>query len=354
MGDRQRANEGAGPVRPGFAFDEAQLAQWMRDHVEDFAGPLQVQQFQGGQSNPTYKLLTPTRAYVMRRRPTGKLVEGAHAIDREYKVLHALWGTGFPVPRPYGLCLDDSVIGSGFYIMAMADGRMFWETSFPGAAREERPRYFEAMCETIARLHAVDIDAVGLTDFGRHGNYIERQIKRWTRQYQEGIENGGRDANLDRLIEWLSANVPQGDETTIIHGDFRCDNMIFHPLEPKVIAVIDWELSTLGHPLADFAFNAMMYRVPPELITGLVGIDLETLNIPSEHSYIEKYCRLTGRTDIPHYDFYVIFNLFRLAAILHGIKGRVAIGNAASPHARHVASHVEPLARIAWEQASAI
>jgi aminoglycoside phosphotransferase (APT) family kinase protein len=347
MGERQRQNAGTTQVRQGF--DQERLASWMESHVDGFAGPLVVEQFQGGQSNPTYKLITPTHHYVMRRKPPGELVAGAHAVDREYRVIAALHAADFPVARPYALCLDADIIGSWFYIMDLVEGRSIWETSFPDVAAAERPSFFDAMNETLAQLHTLDPAALGLGDYGKQGGYIGRQLRRWTRQYRED-EAAGRDPNLDRLAEWLPANIPPDDETRLIHGDFRCDNMIFHRSEPRVVAVLDWELSTLGHPLADFAFHAMIYRVPPTLITGLLGLDLTALNIPSEADYIAAYCRRTGREGIAHYDFYVAFNLFRLAAIMHGIKGRLLRGTAASGHARQMAQHVEPLAELGWRQ----
>jgi aminoglycoside phosphotransferase (APT) family kinase protein len=350
MGERQWQNAGTAHIRDGHQFDIARLDAWLEANVEGYAGPLRVEQFRGGQSNPTFKLITPHRHYVMRRKPVGTLVPGAHAVEREFRVIAALFAEGFPVARPYVLCTQEDVIGTWFYIMEMVEGRSIWETSFPDAPRAERPRYFDSMNETVARLHSLDYAALGLSTFGRPGRYIARQVERWSRQYAEDSA-GGRDPNLDRLVEWLPAHIPANDETTLVHGDFRCDNMIFHPTEPRVIAVLDWELSTLGHPLADFAFNAMVYRIPPALITGLKGIDLAAANIPSEEAYLQAYCHRTGRDIIPDYDFYVAFNMFRLATILHGIKARLIRGTAASLHAKQMAAHVEPLAEIAWTQA---
>jgi len=338
-------------IRPGFGFDVDRLAAWMAAHVEGFSGPIAVEQFSGGQSNPTYKLVTPTRAYVLRRKPPGVLLKGAHAIDREAKVLAGLSKAGFPVAEVLGLCTDDGVIGTWFYVMEMVEGRIFWDATFPGVAREQRPAYFDAMNGTIARLHMVDYQAVGLGDYGRPGNYFERQIARWSRQYLDDAD-AGRDPNMDRLVDWLPANIPPGDETAIVHGDMRCDNIIFHPTEPHVLAVLDWELSTLGHPGADFAYQAMMYRMPPHIVAGLAGADLRALNIPSETAYRDAYCRGTGRLDgMPGYDFYVAFNFFRLAAIFHGIKGRVIRGTAASAQARDRVGVLPELMALAWAQA---
>ena len=334
----------------GHAFDEAALARWMEEHVEGYKGPLTVEKFPGGQSNPTYKLVTPGRTYVLRRKPPGQLVKGAHAVEREARILQALSGTNVPVAHVYGLCTDDSVLGSWFYVMEMVEGRIFWDATFPDVSREERPLYFRAMNETLANLHSVDYQALGLDDYGRPGNYFERQIARWSKTYLDDAE-AGRDPNLDRLIEWLPANIPAGDETSIIHGDFRCDNMIFHPTEPRILAVLDWELSTLGHSGADFAYHAMMYRMPPHIVAGLAGADIAALNIPDEASYVAEYCRRTGRDGMPNFDFYVAFNFFRLAAIFHGIKGRVLRGSASSAEARERVKVLPELAALAWEQA---
>ncbi|GGY91900.1 phosphotransferase [Novosphingobium colocasiae] len=342
----QDANAGTTPVREAYRFDEAALARWMEAHVADYAGPLTVEQFKGGQSNPTYKLVTHGRSYVLRRKPPGATLQGAHAVDREARILTALGSVGFPVARVYGLCTDESVIGTWFYVMAMVEGRIFWDATFPGVSREERPAYFDAMNATIARLHAIDYEALGLGDYGRPGNYFARQIARWTRQYHEDAD-AGRDADMDALVEWLPANIPAGEESSVVHGDFRCDNMIFHPTEPRVIAVLDWELSTLGHPLADFAYHAMMYQMPPDIVAGLGGADLAALNIPSEQEYVAAYCARTGRDGIANWDFYVAFNYFRLAAIFHGIKGRVIRGTAASAHAQERARALPRLSALA-------
>lgn len=342
----QNANDGTTPVREAYRFDEAKLAAWLADNVADYTGPLRVEQFKGGQSNPTYKLVTPARNYVLRRKPPGQIVSGAHAVEREARVLSALSGTGFPVAKVYGLCTDESVIGSWFYVMEMVEGRIFWDATFPGVSAEDRPQYFDAMNQTIARLHMTDYKSLGLEDYGKPGNYFARQISRWTRQYIEDPD-AGRNADMDALVEWLPVNIPDGDETSVVHGDFRCDNMIFHPFEPRVIAVLDWELSTLGHPLADFAYHAMMYQMPPNIVAGLAGADLVALNIPSEADYVAAYCRRTGREDILGWDFYIAFNYFRLAAIFHGIKGRVIRGTAASVHARDRAEAFPVLAALA-------
>ncbi|MCK9541435.1 MAG: phosphotransferase [Novosphingobium sp.] len=350
MSSIAEANSGTTPVREAHRFDEAALARWLEGHVEGYAGPLTVEQFKGGQSNPTYKLVTPGRAYVLRRKPPGELLKGAHAVDREARVLTALHGAGFPVARVHGLCTDESVIGTWFYVMDMVEGRIFWDATFPEVAREDRAAYFDAMNATIAQLHGYDPEAIGLGDYGKPGSYFARQISRWSRQYVDDTD-AGRDPLMDRLIEWLPDNIPEGEESAVVHGDFRCDNMIFHPTEPRVLAVLDWELSTLGHPLADFAYHAMMYRVSPDIVAGLAGADLQALGIPSEEEYVAAYARRTGRDSLPGYDFAIAFNFFRLAAIFYGIKGRVIRGTAANAQARQRVEVLPKLIRIAWEQA---
>jgi aminoglycoside phosphotransferase (APT) family kinase protein len=344
-------NVGTTPIRQGFAIDAGALQAWMTANVAGFTGPLSIAQFKGGQSNPTYMLKTPLHDYVLRRKPPGQLLKGAHAIEREAKVISALGSVEFPVPHIHGLCVDESVLGTWFYVMDMVHGRIFWDTTFPEVGRDDRPHYFEAMNTTLAKLHSVDFNGVGLGDYGRSGNYFSRQIGRWTKQYLEDSD-AGRDPNMDKLIEWLPGAIPdEGDVTALVHGDFRCDNMIFHPTEPRVLAVLDWELSTLGHPGADFAYHAMMYRMPPHIVAGLRGADLAALNIPSEQDYLDSYCGRAGRKTMPHYQFYLAFNFFRMAAIFHGIKGRCIRGTAASAQARDRAAVFPELAQIAWEQA---
>jgi len=339
------ADIGTMAVRDAHRFDDRALADWMARHVDGFAGPLRVEQFKGGQSNPTYRLSTPRQDYVLRRKPPGTLLKGAHDVLREARVLTALAATDVPVARVYGVCEDDAIIGTAFYVMAMVEGRVIWDATFPDVSRADRPRYFDAMNTTIAALHRVAPVAVGLGDYGRPGNYFARQIARWSAQYL-GDGQAGRDPDMDALVEWLPANIPDGDESSIVHGDFRCDNMIFHPTEPRVLAVLDWELSTLGHPLADFAYHALMYRMPPDIVAGLAGADLAALGIPTERDYVAAYCAKTGRSAMPDYQFYVTFNFFRLAAIFHGIKGRVIRGTAASLHARERAANFPRLARL--------
>ena len=329
--------------------DEGRLAAWMADAVPGFSGPMTIERIGGGQSNPTYRLLTPGARYVLRRKPSGVLLKGAHAVDREYRLISALYPTGFPVPKPYGLCADDSVIGTMFYVMDLVDGRTFWDTAFPDVPELDRPAFFEAMNATIAALHRIDPDEVGLGDYGRPGNYFGRQIGRWSQQYLAD-EQAGRVPAMDALVAWLPVNIPPGDEVAIVHGDYRCDNLLFHPTEPRIVAVLDWELSTLGHPLADFAYHLMVYRMPPGFSTGLAGLDLPARNVPSETDYVAAYCRRTGRDGIADLDFYVAFSLFRLAAIIHGIKGRLIRGTAASPQAAAAAEQLERVAELALAQ----
>ncbi len=337
-------------ISAAHAFDETALARWMAANVTGFAGPMQVEKFAGGQSNPTYKLTTPGARYVLRRKPPGPVLKGAHAVDREARVQIALAKAGFPVARIHGLCTDESVIGTMFYVMDMVEGRIFWESGFPSVPRADRPAYFDAMNATMAAMHAIDPAAIGLADFGRPGNYFERQIARWSQQYLAD-DRAGRLSDMDMLVEWLPANIPAGEETSVVHGDYRCDNLIFHPSEPRVIAVLDWELSTLGHPLADFTYHLMMYRSPGTFAGGLADLDFTALNIPSEEDYVAAYCFRTGRDGIAHLDFYLAYNLFRLAAIVHGIKGRMLRGNASSAEAAHSAAQLPVIAALARTQA---
>jgi aminoglycoside phosphotransferase (APT) family kinase protein len=341
------------PVREQHRIDESVLTRWMQENVIGFEGPLQIDQFKGGQSNPTYRLRTPLRSYVLRRKPPGVLLKGAHAVEREARVMAALGTVGFPVPKIHGLCLDDSVIGSWFFVMDMVEGRIFWDASFADVPRTQRADYLDAMNATLARLHSIPPESIGLSDYGRSGGYVSRQISRWSQQYLDD-ELAGRHPAMDKLVEWLPAHIPQDDETGITHGDFRADNMIFHPTEPRVLAVLDWELSTLGHPLADFAYNAMMYRMPPDILGGIRGLDLKAQGLPDEAVYVAAYCRRTGRAGMPDLDFYIAFNMFRFAAILHGIRGRVKRGTATSDDAQAMGERYMRVADIAWEQVEAI
>lgn len=349
--DRTEANTGTREVSERLHFDVAALEGWMSEHVESFSGPLIVSQFKGGQSNPTYRLDTPSgRAFVLRRKPPGKLLPGAHAVDREARVMSALGSQGFPVPLIHGLCEDEDVIGTPFFVMDLVEGRIVWEASFPGLGPSERAAHFDAMNATIARLHGFDPDQIGLGDYGRATGFVERQVARWSKQYETDVE-AGRVPSMDRLVAWLRDNLPpDSGEGRIVHGDYRCDNMIFAPSEPRVAAVLDWELSTLGDPAADFVYHLMMYRMPAGMFTGLKGLDLAELGIPSEEDYVAAYCQRTGRSSLPHLDYLIIFVIFRLAAICHGIRGRLARGSASSAHAEATAALTEPLAELALAQ----
>jgi aminoglycoside phosphotransferase (APT) family kinase protein len=344
------------PVQDKHRFDEAALARYLQQHVEGFVGELRVEQFKGGQSNPTYKLTAGGKSYVLRRKPPGKLLASAHAVDREYTVITALAGTDVPVAKTYCLCEDESVIGTAFYVMEHVEGRILWDPALPGDGYTPAVRraMFEEMNRVIAALHQVDYTAIGLADYGKPGNYFARQIGRWTKQYRAS-ETERIDA-MDRLIAWLPEHIPPGDETTIVHGDYRLDNMIFHPTEPRVLAVLDWELSTLGHPLADFAYHCMTWHIPAGVFRGLGGAKLKDLGIPSESEYVQMYCQRTGRDaiDANHWDFYMAYNLFRLAAILQGIAGRVKDGTAASAQAAQMGAAARPLADLAWVQVEKI
>jgi aminoglycoside phosphotransferase (APT) family kinase protein len=341
-------NVGTTAVSERHRFDVGALTAWMRDHVEDFAGPLTVEQFKGGQSNPTFKLITPARAYVMRAKPgpVAKLLPSAHAVEREYRVLAALASTDVPVARVHGLCEDESVIGRAFYVMECVEGRVLWDQSLPGVSNAERGAIYDEMNRVIAALHKVDVQAVGLSAFGKPGNYFARQISRWSKQYQ--LSETETITEMDRLIEWLPQHIPPGDETTIVHGDYRLDNMIFDRERPRVLAVLDWELSTLGHPLADFSYHCMSWHIPPVQFRGLGGLDLDALGIPGEQEYIRRYCARTGRAAIEHWDFYLAYNCFRLAGILQGIVKRALDGTASSPQALEQGKRVRPLAEMAW------
>lgn len=349
--DRTEANTGTRPVPDRLRFDEEALSHWLADHVEGFREPITVSQFKGGQSNPTYRIEAANGSYVLRRKPPGRILPGAHAIEREYRVLAALGSKGFPVPRVHALCEDESVIGTPFYVMDLVPGRIVWEAHFPGLKPEERASHFDAMNATIARLHGYDPDELGLGDYGKGSGFVERQVARWSKQYL-GDTDAGRIEAMDRLVDWLGRHLPpDSGETRIAHGDFRCDNMIFDEQAPVVRAVLDWELSTLGDPASDFTYHLLMYRMPAGIFTGLVGLDLQSLGIPSEDEYVAAYCRRTGRERLPNKDYLIVFNLFRLAAILHGIKGRMARGNAASAHAEATVAGLEPLSELAWAEA---
>ena len=345
---------GTRPVNPKHAFDEAALAAWLRTHVRDYPAqaPLVVAQFAGGQSNPTFLLTAGDRRYVLRRKPPGKLLPSAHAVDREFRVISALAGTDVPVARAHALCTDDAVIGTMFYVMDCVDGRIFWDPALPGLLPAERSAIFDEMNRVIAALHSVDVATVGLADYGKPGNYFERQVTRWTQQYR-AAETEAIEA-MDRLIDWLPAHIPPGDDTAIVHGDFRLDNVVFHPTEPRILAVLDWELSTLGHPMADFAYHCMAWHMPPARMRGLVGVDLDALGIPREADYVARYCARTGRAPVTsaEWNYYLAFNMFRLAAIAQGIAARALQGNAASAQAVEMGRMARPVAETGWRIAN--
>ncbi len=349
--DRTEANTGTKAVSDRLRFDEAALERWMTEHVAGFRGPIAVSQFRGGQSNPTYRVDAANRAYVLRRKPPGKLLPGAHAVEREYRAISRLGAQGFPVARVHGLCEDESIIGTPFYLMDMVEGRIFWEAQLPGLSRKDRAAAFDSMNATIAQLHSFDPGEIGLGDYGKPTSFVERQVARWSKQYAGDVEAGRIEA-MDRLVEWLQKHLPpDSGRSSVVHGDFRCDNMIFDAEAPKVRAVLDWELSTLGDPASDFTYHLLMYRMPKDLFAGLAGVELEPLGIPAEEDYVAAYCRRTGRDHLPNKDYLIVFNLFRLAAILHGIRGRIARGTASSAHAVETASKLEPLAELAWAEA---
>jgi aminoglycoside phosphotransferase (APT) family kinase protein len=332
-------------------FDVGRLADFLADKLPDWKGPLDVKQFQGGQSNPTYLLTTPARRYVMRSKPgpVAKLLPSAHAVEREFRVMRALAAQGIPVPQVYVLCEDESVIGRAFFVMEHVDGRILWEQSLPAASRAERGAIYDEMNRVIAALHSVDVAAAGLSDYGKAGNYFARQIGRWSKQYQAS-ETESIEA-MNRLIEWLPQHVPADEDVAVVHGDYRLDNLIFHPQEPRIIAIIDWELSTIGHPLADFSYHCMSWRIPPGGFRGIAGLDHEALGIPTEAQYIARYCERTGRTGIEHWDFYLAYNLFRIAAILQGVYKRATEGIASSNNAMDSGARARGLAELGWQLA---
>lgn len=353
---------GTRPVSEQHAFDVDALQAWLGDHLPGFAGPLTVEMFKGGQSNPTYKLVTPGRAYVMRAKPgpVAKLLPSAHAIEREYRVMSALRETDVPVARMFVLCEDESVIGRAFYVMECVEGRVMWEQSLPDVDRDRRGAIYDEMNRVMAALHSVRPAAVGLADYGKPGNYFERQIGRWSKQYLASADGAGElsqpIAEMEKLIEWLPGHIPAmaRDESlvSVVHGDYRLDNLMFHPSEPRVLAVLDWELSTLGHPLADFSYHCMSWHIPPGAFRGIAGLDVRTLGIPTEDEYIARYCERTGFATPAQlkadWNFYLAYNMFRLAAILQGIAKRVEAGTAASAQARASAQSARPMAEMAW------
>jgi aminoglycoside phosphotransferase (APT) family kinase protein len=353
----QHDSSGTKPVAENMKVDLGALADYMRAHVDGFAGKtandIQIEQFKGGQSNPTFKLTAGDQRYVLRTKPApaAKLLKSAHAIEREFRVMDALSKAGFPAARQYALCDDESVIGRAFYIMEFIEGRVLWEQSLPGMSPDERGAIYDEMNRVISLLHTLDYQAIGLGDYGKPGNYFARQIDRWSTQYK-AAETEHIPA-MESLIEWLPQHIPEGELTSIVHGDFRMDNMIFHPTEPKILAVLDWELSTLGHPLADFSYHCMSWHITPGLFRGIGGMDLKALGIPSEDDYIASYSARTGITvRKADFRFYLAYNMFRMAGILQGIMKRYQDGTAASEQALRNGQAARPMAEMGWAYAS--
>jgi aminoglycoside phosphotransferase (APT) family kinase protein len=348
--DRQIAFTGIKDVAEALRIDPAPLEAYLKREVRGFAGPLAVHQFKGGQSNPTYLLETASKKYVLRRKPPGKLLPSAHAVDREFRVISALAAQGFPVAQPVIYCADETIAGTSFYVMSFADGRVFWNPEMPGSNPRERSAIYDAMNDTIARLHTFEPGKIGLSDFGRGENYVARQVDRWSKQYRASQTQAIDE--MERLIEWLPANIPPSGPVRLVHGDYRLDNMIFAKESPRVLAVLDWELSTLGDALADFSYHLMTWHMPSDdsgAGTGsLTGFDLAALGIPSASEYVDLYRARTGFDPRPHLPVYLAYNFFRIAAILQGIAGRVRDGTATSEHAPAKAQMVRPLAETAW------
>lgn len=341
-------------VRKAHRFDPGKLVDYLKENLADYSGDLEIRQFGFGQSNPTYLLSDNKREYVLRKKPPGKLLPSAHAVEREYRILSALGETDVPVPKTCLLCVDASVVGTPFYIMEMVRGRIFREPTAPGASSsEERAAIFDAMNDTLAKIHTVDWKALGLADYGKPGNYMARQVGKWTKQYV--ASKTGQVESMDRLIQWLPENIPADDSTTIVHGDFRLENMIFHPTKPHVLAVLDWELSTLGHPLADLAYSCMGYHLPAlgGKTFGFIGIDIDKMGIPTLDEFVQAYCRRTGRNDIPNWVFFMAFSLFRLAAIVQGVYKRGLDGIASAANAKEYGTYVQFLSDTAWNLVSA-
>jgi len=340
---------GTKPVEERHRIDEARLEGWMREHVEGYQGPLTVLQFKGGQSNPTYRLTDAAgRRYVLRRKPPGKLLPSAHAVDREFRVISALNKTNVPTPRAYALCEDDSVVGTAFYIMEYCDGRVLWDPLLPEVAQQGRRAIYRAKFETLARLHAVDYAALGLADFGRPGSYVARQISRWGKQYKASETE--KIDSMDRLLDWLPAHLPANDATVLVHGDYRLDNMIFHASEPRVLGIIDWEISTLGDPLAELCYRCMLWRTPKDW-GGLEGHDLAAVGLPTEQEMVAYYCGLSKRAlpDPALWEFYMAYNLFRVSCIRQGVYARALDGTAANIRAAESGKLVRPAAELAWK-----
>jgi aminoglycoside phosphotransferase (APT) family kinase protein len=333
-------------IRPGHEIDSEALQRYLGDQLKGFRGPLAIRQFEGGQSNPTYLLEAGSGSYVLRKKPSGQLLPSAHAVDREYRVMRALRDTEVPVPAALLYCADAKVIGTPFFVMGCVAGRVFRQPHLPGVSAGERAAMYEDMADVLARLHRVDVAAVGLADYGKPGNYYSRQIVRWSQQYLAA--QTGDIVSMDRLMDWLPAHIPPGDESGIVHGDYRVENLIFHPTEPRIVAIVDWELSTLGHPLADLAYNCLTYYLPAEALGRVEAVESDRSGMPDEASYVAAYCRRTGRDGVPNWNFYLAFSMFRLASILQGVYARGLQGNAASTYALQRGAAAKLIADQAW------
>ncbi len=354
MSTRQEKFTGTKDVQEHLRFDAERLERYLVDHVDGFAGPIEVREFRGGQSCPTYQLMTPSAKYVLRRKPPGTLLPSAHAVDREYRVMHQLHPTGFPVPRTYALSDDESIVGTMFYVMEMVEGRILWDLSLPEHSPVERSAIYDAILKSLVELQRIDYAAIGLEGFGKTTDYMARQIHRWSKIYV--ASETSKIPLMDRLNDWLPKNIPESQEVCVIHGDFRMDNLILHPTEARVIAVLDWELSTLGHPLGDFTYHMAPWIIPAidERVSSLEGLDLKALGIPTAEEYLARYCELSGIAEIPSLDFYRAYTVWRLAAIYQGIIKRVQDGTAASTEAPSTTDIVEQFAERAWEFASRV
>ena len=339
---------GTESMRSGLELDADKVEAFFRENLQDFDGNAEITQFKGGQSNPTYKVSSGRKSWVIRRKPPGQLLPSAHAVDREFRVLTALGKTDVPVPKTHLLCMDETILGTPFYVMDYVEGQVYWNALLPDASPDQRFQVFDSMNDSIAKLHQVDYESLELSDFGRPGNYVGRQLSRWGKQYRDADYE--KIPEMDLLIEWLQERIPDQNQTSIVHGDYRLDNMIFDPRQNRVLAILDWELSTLGDPLADFAYHVMQWRVPMDLHRGIGGADLRSLGIPEEQSYLDSYCKRTGRTGIKDWEFYMVFSLFKMSAICYGILVRIHNGTAASEHAQQTGSLARPFAKLGWEQ----
>ena len=350
MTDRQQDFSGLKEVSKSHQFSLNKLDNFLKSELPNFSGIKEIKQFKGGQSNPTYLIKTYKKSFVLRRKPPGDLLKSAHAVDREFEVIKSLKKAGFPVPMPYLLCKDESIIGTIFYIMEFIQGRIFWDPDMPDCSKEERKAIYDDLNKNLAKLHNFNHESIGLTDFGVPGNYFSRQISRWTKQYR--LSETKEISAMDNLISWLPKNIPEGDDSSVVHGDYRLDNVIIHPTEPSIIGILDWELSTIGHPLGDFTYHLLTWQLPDVGIGsgGFLGKNLNDLGIPNQEDYIDQYCERTGRVEgIENRGFYFAYNFFRLAAILQGIAGRVRDGTASNKKAKKLIHAIGPLADIGWQ-----